>query len=154
MTVSPRTGRAAAIAATAGFGGLAAFQLALALGAPLGDAAWGGTSSALSTAERVGSAVSVLVYIAAAWLVLTRAGILPTSTRRHLLTRATRALAALFLLSALPNFASQSAWENFLLGPVAAALATLCVLVASAAPADAPRAARAARRPPRSAAVR
>ena len=63
----------ASVAATA-FGGLALFQLALALGAPLGDAAWGGAQETLTPGLRVGSAVSVLFYMLAIGVILRRAG--------------------------------------------------------------------------------
>lgn len=42
---------------------LALFQIALALGAPLGRFAWGGQHRVLPPRLRVGSAVSVLVYV-------------------------------------------------------------------------------------------
>src|SRR5580765_4654584 len=60
---------AAALAAT-GFVALGAFQLALALGAPFGHAAWGGGSADLTSAQRLGSAVSVVLYALAAAVVL------------------------------------------------------------------------------------
>jgi hypothetical protein len=44
--------------------------------------------------------------------------------------RGTWVLAALMTLSALGNFASSSAWERFLNGPVALVLALLCFVVA------------------------
>ena len=37
------------------------------------------------------------------------------------------------LLGAVPDFASQSRWENFVFGPLAIVLAGLCFLVAHAA---------------------
>lgn len=154
MTFSPGTGRAAAAVATVGFGGLAAFQLGLALGAPLGEAAWGGTSADLSSGERIGSAVSVLIYAAAAWVVLVRAGMLGNPKRMTLFTRGTWLLACILGLSALMNFASQSAWENFLLGPVAAVLGVLCGVVAWVPPQDGRVTHRSPPRPPRSAAMR
>lgn len=56
----------AAIAATVVLTGLAVFQLLLAAGAPLGEAAWGGTTEGqLSTGLRVGSAISIVVYTVA-----------------------------------------------------------------------------------------
>jgi hypothetical protein len=135
VSFSARTGRTAALAAVVGFGCLAAFQLALALGAPLGHAAWGGSESHLSTGERVGSAISVVFYCAAAWVVLGRAG-LTGDSRRLVFSRGTWFLAVVFALSALMNFASQSSWERSLLGPTAALLAILCVVVARTPPVE------------------
>ena len=39
-------------------------------------------------------------------------------------------LAVAMTIGAIPNFASQSRWENFILGPLALVLAALCVVVA------------------------
>lgn len=65
--------RIAAVAAAALFG-IAGFEIALALGAPLGNAAWGGAHAHLGAGLRVGSVVSTLVWIFAALLVLARDG--------------------------------------------------------------------------------
>jgi hypothetical protein len=122
----------AAGAAVLGFAALGVFQLALALGAPLGHAAWGGDSAALTPAERVGSALSVALYAAAAAIVLARAGLTERPRSRRLSRWGPWFLAALFAFSALANFASQSHWENYLLGPSAALLAGLCVVIGRA----------------------
>jgi hypothetical protein len=55
----------AAQVATIGFAGMIVFEAALAVGARLGDAAWGGAHTQLTTGQRFGSAVSVLFYAAA-----------------------------------------------------------------------------------------
>ena len=39
-------------------------------------------------------------------------------------------LAVAMAIGALPNFASQSRWENLIFGPLALVLAILCVIVA------------------------
>jgi uncharacterized membrane protein YoaK (UPF0700 family) len=106
-----------------------AFQAALAAGAPLGKAAWGGTDSHLTTGQRIGSAISVLFYLAAIALVRGRAA--GRIERRY--RWGTWALAAVLALSALANVASSSAWEHYLLAPVAVALSGLCVVVARTA---------------------
>jgi hypothetical protein len=107
---------AAALAAT-GFVALGALQLALALGAPFGHAAWGGGSVDLTSAQRLGSAVSVVLYASAAAVVLARVGLTRRPRSRRLLRWSPWVLAVLFAVSALANFASQSHWENYLLGP-------------------------------------
>ncbi|PZQ87444.1 MAG: hypothetical protein DI534_14645 [Leifsonia xyli] len=68
--------RVAAIVAAVLFVALVAFQLALALGAPWGRAAYGGQSAELPTALRVSSAVAVVVWSALALVVLRRAGVI------------------------------------------------------------------------------
>jgi hypothetical protein len=127
--------RRAADAATVGFAALMIFQAALAAGAPLGAAAWGGAGADLTTAERVGSAVSVLVYLAAIAIVRGRAA--GRAERRY--RWGAWALVAAFGLAALANVASESRWENLLMAPVAVVLCALCAVVARAADREAPR---------------
>ena len=67
-------GRAAAAAAATGFSLLAAFQVLLALGAPLGHAAWGGAQERLPSGLRIASAFAAVVFVVAALIVLGRAG--------------------------------------------------------------------------------
>jgi hypothetical protein len=136
-TAAPRssTARRAAALAAAGFGALAVFQAALAAGAPWGHAAWGGETANLPAAQQVGSGAAALVYAAATVIVLTRAGIIWPSYSGAALPRfGTWFLAVALALGALPNFASQSGWENAVFGPVALLLAALCTLVARNAP--------------------
>jgi len=121
----------AAIIATVGFAGLGVFQLLLAAGAPFGVAAWGGTTEGqLSTALRVGSAISIVVYAVAAALILGRAGFRVRWVSPAVARIGSWVLVVLLTLGALANFSSQSPWERFLLGPVTVALAGLCLVVA------------------------
>jgi hypothetical protein len=120
----------AAIAAAACFVAIALFQLVLAVGAPLGHAAWGGAHANLSTAERVGSAIAMFVWSGAALILLGRAGLRPTRVPSKILRRATWTLVGLSLIAAIMNFASPSQWENLIFGPLALLLATLCTIVA------------------------
>lgn len=118
--------RRAAQAATIGFAAQIAFQTALAAGAPLGDAAWGGSHAHLTAGPRVASAVAVGFWIAAILIVRGRAA--GRTKRRY--RWGTWGLAVVLGLSALINTASGSSWENYLLAPVALVLAGLCVVVA------------------------
>jgi hypothetical protein len=121
--------RRAAQAATMGLAALMVFQVALAAGAPLGDAAWGGAHAHLTTGERVGSAISVLFYLAAILVVRGRAA--GRQERRY--RWGIWAVAVILAIAGVMNFASDSRWENFLLAPVAVVLAALCVVVARGA---------------------
>ena len=121
--------RRATHAATIGFSAMLAFQVALAAGAPLGHAAWGGTHAHLSTAQRVGSAISVAFYALAILVVRRRAA--GRTERRYRWT--TLGLVGILGLSALINAASGSPWERYLLAPLALALAVLCAAVAHGA---------------------
>ena len=89
-------------------------------------AAWGGTHAHLSTAQRVGSAISVAFYALAILVVRRRAA--GRTERRY--RWAALGLVGILGLSALMNVASSSPWERYLLAPVALALAVLCAVVA------------------------
>ena len=119
-----------AVAAAAGFLAIAAFQAALAFGAPLGRAAWGGINARLTARLRIASAVAVGIWVLAAVIILGRAGFhvspLPPAFARW----GTWILFGVNLLAALMNFASHSSWERFLWAPVALILAGLCLAVA------------------------
>jgi uncharacterized membrane protein len=118
-------GRTARIVAV-GFASLAAFELALAAGAPLGHAAWGGSEANLMTGQRVVSAISAVFWIAAIFVVRGRDAGRPERRYRW----GTWALVIVLGVAALANVASDSRWENYLLAPVAIVLASLCVVVA------------------------
>jgi hypothetical protein len=121
--------RRAAQAATIGFGALVVFQAALAVGAPLGDAAWGGAHAQLTTGERIGSAISVFIYLAA--ILVVRGLAAGRKERRY--RWGTWALVGLFGIAGIMNLASESEWENFLLAPLALLLSALCLVVARGA---------------------
>jgi hypothetical protein len=129
MASAPPAQAAAGIAAV-GFLAIAAFQAALAFGAPLGRAAWGGAHVRLPARLRIASAFATAFWVLAALVVLERAGFetspLPSAVGRW----GTWALVVLLPLGAVMNFASSSRWERFLWGPVALLLAGLCLVVA------------------------
>jgi hypothetical protein len=121
--------RRAAQAATIGFAALMVFQAALAAGAPLGVAAWGGADAHLTTGQRIGSAVAVVFYLAA--IVVLRRRAAGRAARRY--RWGAWALVAVLATSAAMNVASDSSWENSLLAPLALVLAALCLVVARSA---------------------
>lgn len=122
--------RTAAVFAAAGFVVIAAFQAALALGAPLGHAAWGGRQPRLPTRFRIASAVAVVFWSLAALIVLGRAGFevspFPDVGERW----GTWVLVVLLPVGALMNIVSSSRWERYLWGPLALVLALLTLVVA------------------------
>jgi hypothetical protein len=125
------TSRTAAVLAAVGFLAIAAFQVALALGTPLGRASWGGRHlGRLPVGLRLASAAAVAVWVLAAMVVLARSGFglswIPEAVARW----GTWVLVGVMPLAALMNLASPSRWERFLWGPVALILAVLCFLVA------------------------
>jgi hypothetical protein len=139
LTTDLLPARMAAVAAAVGFLAIAAFQAALALGAPLGRAAWGGTHAQLPTGLRIASAFAFGVWAFAALIVLGRAGFhlspLPTAVLRW----GTWILVGVLALGAVLNFASPSSWERFMWGPIALILAGLCLLLALSAAAPSGR---------------
>jgi hypothetical protein len=107
------------------------FQIALAFGAPLGKASWGGKhDGVLPTRLRIASGVAaVIVYPLIILLVLAASGLIDSS-----LTEGTRrvgmwVLTALFVLGALSNFVSRSQIERTW-GPVSLGVAVCCGLIA------------------------
>ncbi|MEN0128319.1 MAG: hypothetical protein AAGC49_02675 [Brevundimonas sp.] len=105
---------------------VAAFQAALALGAPWGAASWGGSHpGVLPSEQRISSAVAVPVYLALAGLAF---GVVGTPTvRRRVLRVASVALGA----GALLNLASPSLVERIVWVPVSA---VGCIALWRAAP--------------------
>ena len=123
--------RVAALAAATGFLVQAAFQAAIALGAPLGGASWGGAyEGQLPMSLRIASGVAVGVYMLAALIVVGRGGVHGVPVPCGVLRWGTWALAGLLFAGALANFASSSGWERFGWGPFAMILAVLCLFVA------------------------
>jgi hypothetical protein len=131
-----RAVRPASVIATVGLVGFAAFQTALALGAPWGKAAWGGSEATLETGLRVASGAAALVLIAATWVVLGRAGFRRAGRDGRLFRWGTWAIALVLALGGLGNLASSSNWERFLNGPAALLIAAACLIVARGAPAE------------------
>ena len=119
-------GQRAANVATVGFVGLAAVQAALAAGAPLGAAAWGGSHTYATTGQRIGSAISVVFYVAAIVVVQRRAA---GRGERHYRWGGW-ALVVVLAASGSLNVASTSPWERYLLAPLALPLAAATVAVA------------------------
>ena len=121
-----------AVVAAVGFIVLAVLQVALALGAPLGEAAYGGTHTDLPVALRITSAFAAIVYGFATLLVLRCAGYRVPLIGERVARVGTWVLAGLLPLAALMNFASSSEWERFGWGPIALVLGILCYLIARA----------------------
>jgi len=127
--ISSSTAHSAAMAAAVGFLLIAGFQVALALGAPWGRAAWGGAHEGrLPRNLRIASGFAAAFWVLAAFVMLGSVGHFP-----HIATYGPGLPWALFGLSALGavmNLASRSRLERLIWSPVSALLAVLCLLVA------------------------
>jgi hypothetical protein len=111
---------------------VAVFQLALALGAPFGKAAWGGRHSGVLPARlRLASAVAgILVYPPIIVIVLSSAGLIDADLVPGNTTAAMWTLAALFLVGTIANAVSRSTTERWW-APVSLAIAICCGVVAT-----------------------
>lgn len=127
LTTAPER---AAIVAAAGFGVVATFQLLLALGAPWDRAALGGANAGTLPPElRVVSSVSMVIFIAAAFVVLGRAGHWGERFAAALRV-GTWALVVILALGVVMNAASSSPWERFGWAPFTLLLAVATAVVA------------------------
>lgn len=118
-----------ALALTVILAALAVFQLALALGAPWGQLAWGGQHRVLPARLRAGSAASILIYALIAAVALDRGGLI------DVFPDAFSAISmwvvfAYFALGILLNAASRSKTERAVMVPVTIVLAALSLLIA------------------------
>jgi hypothetical protein len=123
---------AAAITAAILFVGMAGFQVALALGAPLGQHVLGGrTSGVLSTRLRAASAGAAVILAGAAAIVLGRSAIIGWPVDAGgLLVAACWVVAGYMALNTLGNLKSTSRFERSVFAPATALLAILCGFVA------------------------
>lgn len=121
---------AAAVIAAMLIGVLTVFQIALALGAPAGAAAWGGSyPGVLPTRLRVASAVvGVFFYPPLALLILDSGGVIDIGWDVSPLWL--WILTGLFLLGTLANAASRSKVER-IWAPVSLVLAICCAVIAA-----------------------
>jgi hypothetical protein len=120
-----------AIIAVVLLGVVSVFQVALALGAPLGNAAWGGKhDGVLPVGLRIASAVvGVVVYPLIGAFVLASAGLIEADWMPGTGKAGMWVLTGFFSLGAITNFASRSKAERYW-GPVSLAIAICCGLIA------------------------
>ena len=124
-------GSVAATIAAAGFLVIGAFQLLLALGAPLRRAAYGGQNAELSPVYRRTSAGAVVIWGLAGVVMLGRGGVLDVPLPDVVLDIGAWLLVALSAIWAVVNLASSSPWERFGWAPFSAVLAVLSSIVAT-----------------------
>lgn len=109
---------------------LTMFQLALVMGAPIGRFAWGGQHRVLPVRLRVGSVVSIGMYVFFAALVLSKAGIVPIIDSGAFLDISLWVVTA-YLATGIPlNALSRSKPERYTMTPVVTVLVVCFVVVA------------------------
>jgi hypothetical protein len=122
----------AAVLAAVLFVGMAAFQVMLALGAPLGAHVLGGRHpGTLPNRLRAFSAIAAAILVGGALVILARAGAIgwPVGAT-GLLVPTAWAIAAFLVLNTLGNLASKSRLERTVFAAITAALAVLSAYVA------------------------
>jgi hypothetical protein len=119
----------AALAATAILVALAVFQIALIAGAPIGRFAWGGQHRVLPTRLRVGSVISIVLYVIFAVVILQRAEVI--SLVPDVISRVgIWILTGYFVLGIVMNGISRSKPERNVMTPVCIVLALCCLVIA------------------------
>lgn len=123
----------AAIIAIALLAVVGVFQITLALGAPMGKAAWGGQQEAVLPGRfRIASAVAgVIMYPLIVFLVMVSSDLVAADWLPRISSTVMWALAALFTIGALGNLASRSKIER-IWGPVSLGVAVCCGVIAAA----------------------
>ena len=102
------------------------FQVARAAGAPLGEYAWGGQHRILPTNLRIGSGVTVLIYLALAVVALGAAGVIAWSPPGALVW----AVFGLLALGIVMNAISRSKPERMVMTPFVTVLAACFLILA------------------------
>lgn len=109
--------------------GLMVFQVALILGAPIGKYAWGGAHKVLPRSLRIGSLISIFLYILFGYIILAKVGIVQSLVDDNLLTTAIWILSGYFVVGVILNAISRSKSERLVMTPAAFVLAVLFLFV-------------------------
>ncbi len=104
------------------------FQIALILGAPFGNYAWGGQHRVLPTKLRIGSASSIVIYLLFMAFLVSKSGVWNIITHEPTLTIGMWAMTGYLFFGVLLNAISRSKQERMVMVPVALVLA-ICFLV-------------------------
>lgn len=118
-----------ALALTVILAALAIFQLALALGAPLGRFAWGGQHRVLPARLRIGSAVAIVIYALIVVVAWDRVGMIDVLPEMFSVI-AMWVVFGYFALGIFMNAISKSKPERFVMVPVTIVLSVLSFLIA------------------------
>jgi len=120
----------AAIIATTVLVCLSVFQLALALGAPLGRYAWGGAHTVLPRNLRISSVMSILLYTVFASFILSSAGLIEIIDNQSVVTVGMWVCTAYFMVGIFMNAISRSVRERLVMTPVCVVLAATFLICA------------------------
>lgn len=128
--MSPELATAAAVLFCVLMAALTVFQAALIIGAPLGHFAWGGQDRVLPVRKRLGSVVSIGLYLVFLVVVVQRAGLAEVIPWPAVVDVGIWVLVAYFVLGIGLNAVSRSKPERWTMAPLCAVLAALTLIVA------------------------
>lgn len=109
---------------------LSVFQLALAMGAPIGKYAWGGANRVLPPKLRIASATSIGLYVFFGLVLVAKAGFANVIGNISFVDTAIWVIAIYFCIGVAMNAISRSKSERNLMTPVALLLAVVFLYVA------------------------
>ncbi len=118
--------RAAAVIATLVLAGLAVLQALVAAGRPYGRFVWGGRHETLPTGLRIGSAVSIVLYLAIAAVLIARS----TGPGSTFVRVAAWVICAYMVLGTGLNAISRSPSERTVIAPLVGVLAVCALIIA------------------------
>ena len=103
---------------------LSLFQLSLALGAPMGQFAWGGKYKVLPTNIRIGSTLSLIIYLGIAICLLSKSGIYQIIQQGTFLNILVWVIFVYLVLGIFMNAISRSKRERYAMTPIVILLAS------------------------------
>ena len=109
---------------------LGLFQLSLALGAPMGQFAWGGKYKVLPRNLRIGSILSLIIYLGIAICLLSKSGIYQIIQQGTLLNILVWVIFVYLVLGIFMNAISRSKRERYTMTPIVILLASCSLTVA------------------------
>lgn len=113
---------------------LALFQLALALGAPLGRFAWGGGHKRLPMPLRIGSMISIALYALFCAIIAERAGLVSLFPWSSVSTIGAWVVTGYLGLGIVMNAISRSKPERYTMTPLVIVLFAMALVVTLSAP--------------------
>ncbi len=120
----------AAVVAVSLFALLAIFQIALLLGAPWGEFAWGGQQKTLAPNRRAGSGVNVVLYVLLSLMLLSKAGFIYSAVIAPILPFVLWVMVAFAAVGVVLNAITRSRKERAVMLPVAIVLFVCQLIVA------------------------
>ena len=111
---------------------LSLFQLSLALGAPMGQFAWGGKYKVLPRNLRIGSTLSLIIYLGIAICLLSKSGIYQIIQQGTFLNILVWVIFVYLVLGIFMNAISRSKRERYAMTPIVILLASCALTVALA----------------------